>query len=257
MIRLKWGVIAGLIALVLSFTIGLISDANTFAVIMRALLFGVLFFGIGTGAWVLINTFFPDLLAAMYGKEEQDSFSDPGPGSMVDITLDNDNTSFAVPEMYKNSSNPDEIGSINDLLSGNTGAAAEKLEAAKTAKANIDQNAEDGYNDKDSEVLDEQSLVDLDALEAVSKRDGPDPDNGPQTAPVFVPRFEDETGDLGALPDLEAMSEAFSTNVFISPSEPDAFGKDFLLGKEESIRNEFSPKELAQGIKTVLTKDKL
>ena len=252
----RWGFFAGAAALVLSFIVGLFSEANMGIVILRALLFGLLFFGLGTGIWVLIHKFFPELLAAIYNEEEQDSFSSPG--SKVDITLDNNDRTFAVPEMYRNSINPDEMGNINDLLGKNTNAdlAAKEGEGEED---NVDQNKEEGYNDEQSSTFG-GGLIDLAELELTPKKSEPVPDSIPSFNPVFAPSFGGDAGDLGSLPDLDTMSAAFSTTTYNSTSaESDSFGNDFSGDREKDkpLQGDYSAEELAKGIKTVLTKDKM
>ena len=257
----RWGFFAGVAALVLSFIVGLFSEANTGTVILRALLFGLLFFGLGTGIWVLIHKFFPELLAAIYNEEEQDSFSSPG--SKVDITLDNNDRTFAVPEMYRNSINLNEMGNINDLLGKNT-SAAEDL-AAKEGEGedegeegNVDQNKEEGYNDEQSSTFG-GGLIDFAELELTPKKSAPVLDSTPSFNPVFTPSFGGENNDLGGLPDLDSMSAAFSTTTYSTSDESDSLGNDFLgdRDKDKPLQGDYSAEELAKGIKTVLTKDKM
>ena len=246
----RWGVFAGVTGFVLSFIIGIFSGANFGMVILRALLFGLLFFILGTGLWFLIHKFFPELLATIYNEEEPDSFSSPSPGSTVDITLDSNERNFAVPEMYRKSINPDEIGHINELL------AKKGLAGKDAAAGNVDQNGEEGYNNEQSSGF-EGSMIDFAALELTPKKSAPALNSNLIDKPVFIPSFGGEDNDLGGLPDLDAMSGAFSTTTYNTSAESDSLGKDLFGDKDSPMQGDYSAEQLAKGIQTVLTKDKL
>ena len=252
----RWGFFAGLAALVLSFIVGLFSEANMGIVLLRALLFCLLFFGLGTGIWILIHKFFPELLATIYNEEEPDSFS-ASPGSRVDITLDSNDRNFAVPEMYRKSINPDEMGSINDLLGKNTRADLAAKEG-EGEEGNVDQNEEEGYNYEQSNAF-AGGMIDLAELELTPKKSDPVSDSSSNFNASFTPSFGGEDNGLGGLPDLDSLSGAFSTTTHNTSAESDSLGNDFLGDREKDkpLQGDYSAEELAKGIKTVLTKDKM
>ena len=78
MFNLRWSVIAGGIAFVLSFLIGLISGTGLFSLV-RAGIFGILFFLMGSGVYWVVNMFLSELF---------DSPVRGGAGSKVDITVE-------------------------------------------------------------------------------------------------------------------------------------------------------------------------
>ena len=63
MFNIKWGIIFGGAAFLIAFVISLIfGNVLLLTALVRALIFAALFFALGTAAWVLINSFIPELL---------------------------------------------------------------------------------------------------------------------------------------------------------------------------------------------------
>ena len=86
MLNMRWSSIAGGGAFILSLLIGLISGAGVFALV-RALVFGAVFFGLAAGVYWLVNQFFSDLLT---GASPGGSAGEGLAGSQVDITVEGD-----------------------------------------------------------------------------------------------------------------------------------------------------------------------
>ncbi|MDR2923546.1 MAG: hypothetical protein LBU85_09440 [Treponema sp.] len=249
MSNFRWGGIAGVAALVLSFGIGVLSGVNIFHVILRALIFTVVFFGIGTGIWILINHNIPDLIASNDDNKEGDDTMRPG--SRVNVTLDS-NEGFAMPEMYRNSGNPDEVGNIGDLFSGAFRPASAKKE---TPFGGMDLGGEDNYTYEESGPGSQNP-------ESSGFQDTPHNSGaGPAPAPAFTPSFGDDSADWGGLPELDAMAGSFLSGGTEEPV-PDVVGpktgpeRDPRGNKSQPLKGDFDPKELAQGIRTVLSKEK-
>lgn len=255
MSSVKWGIAFAAAALVISTAVGIVSTVSAGHIILRALIFAVIFFGLGIGSRVLINNYFPELLSL----DEADGQANR---LRVDITLGNslESDSLAVPEMYNNSKDSKELGNIEDLLSGSFRVLPEE---------GIDRKREGDYNDIGGELNDEFKI--LKPVETVRYKSS-----------SFTPSIND-SDDLGALPDLGAMAMAFS-----SDSEPDysaAFGKGNesagspsggileamevpsfneaeaapqykKRGEPKPLNGDFAPKELAEGIRTILTMEK-
>ncbi|GHV95126.1 hypothetical protein AGMMS50293_14460 [Spirochaetia bacterium] len=256
MFNIKWGVVAGAVAFILSLALGILHGANVLHVILRALIFAGVFFGLGMGIWVLINNFIPELL---FTGDQEDQAPEV-PGSRVNITLDG-NRGFAAPEMYRNPDNPDEVGNIDDLMSGaiNPGAAV---------AAGMDQNEGNGYNFDKGGGADSQNQDDAGFPNVSAFDDGPDPAESAPAA-AFVPSFGGSDG-LGGLPDLDAMAGAFLTNAGeesaplaaamptpVAAASPAAEPERGYAGnKPQPLKGDFNPKELAEGLRTVLSKDK-
>ena len=257
MINFRWGIAAGAAAFIISFSLGLISGVNIFYLILRALLFLVVFFVFGVGIQALINNFIPELLLNDDEAVQQDTLSPPPAGSRVNITLDN-SAGYAIPDLYrKPSDDPDAVGNIEDLVSG----------AFNPSRQPIDQKEEDGYNYK-GESGQSSPIGDSFGFPDPAPRDeSPIAPSPARATPSFAPSFGDDTGDLGGLPDFEAMASVFSSGG--SGFDSAGLGQSFEGGestltegsrssrssKGQPLKGDFNPKELAQGIRTVLSKD--
>jgi len=200
---------------------------------------------LGFSVRLLINSFLPELLAADEESGVQLNFGQPG--SRVNITLDTAGE-YAVPELYKTASDPDELGNIEDLVSG----------IFKPSRESIDRKQEEGYNDTGGV----QNTFNPDPFQGMSAFE-----KAPAEKPVFTPAFGDDSEGsegLGGLPDLDAMAMAFSPGfgggssygggASSEAAEPER--SRYVGSKPQPLEGDFSPKELAKGISTVLSKDK-
>jgi hypothetical protein len=282
----KWGITAAIAAMIVSVGLGLLSGVGIGHVFIRALIFGLVFFGFGFGLRFMINSFFPEILFMEEETYTQESFDQPG--SRVNITLDNTGE-FAVPELYKTPGEPDELGNIEDLVSGVFRPRTDS--AQQRPSPGIDRKREESYNREESFNIgsDFQSTPDQDDMAFPDmpsfdepKVESPGAEN-PRAEkpnvekPVFTPSFGDD-GGVGGLPDLESFAMAFSGGGEFRPSPPAAsaaagnFGGTpvpdapeefeptqparYVASKPTPLKGDFNPKDLAKGISTVLSKDK-
>ena len=270
----KWGIIAAICAFVISVLVGIISGVGVFFIFIRAVIFTVVFFGVGFGIRFIINSFFPELLFPDEGSGDdaygQDEYSQPG--SRINITMDNTGE-YAVPELFR-SQNNEEMGNIDDLISGAFVSAARQSYRGEASSKGIDDNAEEGYN---------RAGVSLDAPDDLpfmgsGYSGSSDMDDVPEEKSVFTPSFGDDAG-LGGLPDLDMMARAFSPGS--GPSAPPSAASSAFMpamesvpafmseepiesapsrskkgNKPEPLKGDFNPKELAEGIRSVLSNDK-
>jgi len=258
-INLKWGLIAAISAFLISAFLGVFSGVALFHIIIRALIFAGVFFGMGFGLRFIINSFFPEILfpetAAEYTYEQ--------PGSRINITMDNTGE-YAVPELFKSTGDYQELGNIEDLISGVFSSRNKPVKGVDAVK-------EPGYNDTgDYQDLSIPEEMPYDMQESFT------PDTAPK--PAFTPSFGDDAG-LGGLPDLDMMARAFSSAYsgpqagfssappvssvstpvrsvgmpLIEDLEPSPRYKG---NKPEPLKGDFNPKELAEGLRAVLSKDK-
>ena len=255
MFNFKWGLIASAAALIISIVLGIISGVAIFHIIIRALIFAVVFFGLGIGIYMLINSFFPELLSMDEGASEQAGFDQPG--SRINITLDNAGE-YAVPELYRNSGEPQELGNIEDLVSGAFKPRIVEPSFQTEGFEGIDQKGEDDYNsmggDQDAGNQEGFKFQDLASFEETPNEN---------KAPVFTPIFGDDSAGLGGLPDLDSMAMAFSSDFGDPPvqahpqtsedEKPSQYNKG---NKPQPLKGDFDAKELAEGIRTVLKKEK-
>ena len=233
MFNIKWGIIAGITALVLAFATSLLSGHVSLLIsALRAAGFAVLFFFLATGAWSLINHFIPELLIPESAKESSaDVFTGEPSGKRVNITL-GDAADAALPGKDGNEHNIDDVENIGDLISG-------KL---KPARQHIDQSPAASYNDEAG------GFTPFSESLAAADSGGGD--------------FSMDFGSFisgGEMGELEPLSDSFQSDPVGSVSEPD---DSFLPERKVSrnkpvkIQGDFNPKEIASGIRTVLQKDK-
>jgi hypothetical protein len=249
-INVKWGIYAGVVALLLAFITSIFMGQASFTVsILRALSFAALFFVLGVGAWTLINTFIPELLfpesndaaANIFGTESSGLQSpDSGSyGSRVNITL-GDSSDAALPD--SSVSDSDEVGNIADLVSG----AVDPAEEAKR-KRGLDEINENSYTDTGE-----------DAVPSLSGFAEPPP---AEEGGGFTMNFDSfALGGGGGLGGLEPFGDSFS---FQGNSGRTAIEEDVSLperkvtgNKPMALEGDFNPKDIAAGIRTVLETDK-
>jgi len=266
----RWGVIAAIAAFFISICLGLLSGVSVFNVFLRAFIFTAVFFGFGFCLHFIMNGFFPELL---YGGDEpavQDAFvAEAAP--RISITLDSTGE-YAVPELYKTPGGENELGNIEDLISGYFKPRVD--ETAESRPAGIDQMEKAGYNISGSFQNLQDETMDFDDVDSTVL------DKAPAEKPVFTPSLGDDTG-LGGLPDLDVMAMAFSGSGGPQPSgsfspasagasfgasdeafQPDSMedvpvlSSHYTGNKPQPLEGDFDAKSLAEGIRTVLSKDK-
>jgi len=241
-VNIRWGFIAGIAAFIISLAIGLIAGVNILHIFLRALMFLAVFFGIGFGLRFIIASFLPELL---YNDDEPSPQSESEySGRRVDITV-GASSEYAVPNT--NSSNENELGNIEDLISG----------IIKPKSGAIDRDIKDEYNYDGVGLQSGFSANDMEFSDykPFSGNTG--------EKPLFTPSFA-ESG-LSGLPDLDAMASVFSGgSSFVPGKEPveEYTAADpvrtgpLSKNKPQQLKGDFDAKELAKGISTVLSKDK-
>ena len=278
MSSVRWGAITGITACFLSVFLGVLFDVRIFHIILRGFIFGTVFFGFGFGLRVVINSFFPELL---YNDDESITQDQGQIGSQINITLDSAGE-YAVPELFKNDGDQQEMGNIEELIAGifrPGGASESRTSAPKPSFSPIDAMREAGYNNVGGGQDDLQDL-------SVFQRPSAESQSAAQQQ--FTPAFGDgDDSGLGGLPDLDMMARAFSSasggssaaESMPSPSfEPmppppsmssmssmpmmaeidsvvESARAPLSSNKPQALEGDFDPKSLAEGIRTVLSKD--
>jgi len=284
----KWGLIAAVSALVISLLTGILSGVGAGFIILRALIFAVVFFGIGFGVRFVINSYFPDFFLVGGGADDYQQTDSEQAESRINITLDNTGE-YAVPELFKTPDDPREMGNIDDLLSGAFRARSSSDGFSAYGKG-LDGGKEEGYNitgaGSDFSYGEPGLSTQFPSEEIPYLESDPQEssnDSAPAARAVFTPSFGDG-GGLGGLPDLDMMAKAFSSfgagpssghsapagastagsapqdmafmpadmEEAVAPSAP----RQNKGNKPEPMKGDFSPKELAEGIRSVLSKDK-
>jgi len=253
-INVKWGLYAAAAALVLSFLTGiLVGRAGFSTAILRALAFAALFFALGVGVQTLINTFMPELLfpegkdaaANIFGTELPDSQNQDSQsyGSQVNITLGDSEpmgaaSAAALPE--GEGTDADKVGNIADLISGAVDPAAE----AKKQKG-LDEIGENSYTGMGEDIAS--------SLKSFAEPSPTDEGGG------FSMNFDTFTMG-GGIAGLDAFGDSFSVPADSSGSIKQ--GDEILPerkvtgNKPMALEGDFSPKDIAAGIRSVLDTEK-
>jgi hypothetical protein len=286
---------AAIFGMVVSLLLGLVSGVGFGLVIVRALVFGAVFFGLGFALYFIVNTYFPELL---YLTEDTGTpQTDEETGGHISIAMDSMGE-YAVPELFNKQGDPNEIGNIEDLISGvfsPGGGSRVSAESSQHAYPNVnfsmdaeeglDLNKETSYND--SNKFGDASFGDLGDIDSggfneTSAFETPPAAEKPQAfQPQFTPSIGDDDSGLGGLPDLDMMAMAFSnfsdhqtssmassaptpastptptpsmgSVSSVDESEPDR--SQYKGNKPQALQGDFQPQAIAQGIRTVLSKD--
>ncbi|MCL2192761.1 MAG: hypothetical protein FWB78_05125 [Treponema sp.] len=254
MFNVKWGLFPAGAAFLLAFISSLLlGQVGLGLALLRAVIFAVLFFGIGCGAWVLISTYVPELLFFEGNKEtgdgvfhaEMPATASPGSptGSNINITLGDAEDSSLPAALPGDSYGIDGIGNIADLVS----KAIDPMEKV----GDIDQASANNYT---SELGD---------FDFASTMDDP---------------IKPETAEIAGLGDFSSFFDGLTANDATGDAD-DSFTDFFQTlsnssrpaGSEEipkmerrttetkataEIKGDFSPKEIAAGLRTVLAKEK-
>jgi len=249
-INIKWGIYTSAAAFILAFLISIIIGQASFAIaILRALCFAALFFALATGAWILINSFMPELLfpegndAAnnIFGTEPQGSQGSESSdyGSHINITLGDgaslgDAADAALPD--NDGTDVDNVGNIADLVS----EAPEK-------PVGLDEFSGNSYNNSAGDSA-------ASFAEPLSAADGGGGDGG-------LPMNFDSFAMGGAIAGLEPFGDSFSLPHDaggIIKDDDDVFIPERKVAgnKPVELEGDFNPKDIALGIRTVLENDK-
>lgn len=256
MFNLKWAVFPAGAAFLLAFLMSLIfGQVGLVIALLRAFIFAIMFFGIGCGAWVLINTYLPDLLLLEGKNASEDGvfptdFSAESPtGSKVDITLGDSEEPASPAALPGDSYGIDGIGNISDLVSKAMNPAEQP--------GDIDQAPSNNYN---SELGDMDFATMSDVPGGLANSD------------------DTSTADSGGLGDFSSFFDGLTGQGASGGDSDDSLtdlfqtfsGGGAPAGSEESpkverkaresnpveMKGDFSPKEIAAGIRTVLAKEK-
>jgi hypothetical protein len=267
-VDLKIGGIAAAVAFGLSFLIGLVSRSTMPYLLIWPLIFAAIFFVLVIAAKFLFGQFLPELL-------EDDSSSNAGlfPGSVVNIMEGDANSdefssdaqgSGGSPWQSPNAARPDDsdksIGDITTLAEVVARNKSVYKEATAGASDGLDQNMENGYTALGELDKFSQSLP---PVETAASGAAADPPAHAAAKPAKMPKPRSQalySDSDDTLPDLDSMAGVFtSSSAEEEPetanySEPDRKTKS--ANRDQSLEGDFSPEDIAKGIRTVLKKDK-
>ena len=216
------GIAAGA-AFILSVLIGLFSGSGLLIILLRALIFAVVFFGLTCLIFWIIAQFVPELLNA---GEDDLGFSLSG--SRVDISVGDGNITGAFPS--------DGSESVDDI-------AGRPSAPVKVMSQGLDQGGNAGYNAEGEELGELEDAGDELSLGANS---------GGRS---------ERAGSGDALPEIDGMTDTIPGSAAdtentgeggLDSSEP---RRPKSSSRKSEMAGDFNPKELAQAIQTVLKKD--
>jgi hypothetical protein len=222
LLNFKAGGIAAGAAFALSVLIGLVSGTSFLVLLLRALFFGALFFGLSCLIFWLLGQYVPELL-----NGPEDDLDIPAPGSMVNIR--EGPLAGAFPQ--DSSESVDDIGGRPSLRAR--------------------QNSQDP-------LLDQEEKVDYTDTQDLSGGLGSLSSGGFAGSSPGAPA----SSGAEAFPDMDGLSETFTPQPggfdagAVSFDTPEPGRPRSSLGSgSAALKGDFNPKELAQAIQTVLKKD--
>ena len=218
MFNFKISGIVGGAAFILSLVIGFLSGAGLLVVLIRALMFALVFFGLTCLIFWLVAQFLPELLN---GPEDDLGFG--APGSRVDISVDSPITGAF----------PRDNSEVVDDIAG---------KPSTPVSLPLDQGRNTRYN-KDGDSLDDGEFADPKSFGSAGL------DSGADSGMAKAEALPDMDGLVEASPDNTAGEIEADTSVFDEPRRP------ISSSKKPAMAGDFDAKELAQGIRTVLKKD--
>lgn len=236
------GIIAGA-AFILSLLIAFASGSRMPMLILKPLLFAVLFFVIPGLVRMLAEHFLPELTEEGGYSGGESEFL---PGSRVNI-MEGDAEEVAqtlnVPAFMaaRQDDSEETLGNISDLMKGVSLSRA----AVGENPAGMDQNTENGYT----------KAGELGELPAAD-------DTSPRRTPAPSSAYPFETGDL--LPDLDSMAGVFASGSSPREAAPETTEYSVSAPRKRPSQNskaqawagDFNAKDIAAGLRTVLSKDK-
>jgi len=280
--NLKWGITAAIFAFVVSVFLGIIFEVAVIHIFLRTIIFTVVFFGLGFGLRLIINNYLPEVFSEEVGDEAYGHSRAEHETNQAAAGIILDNTGeYAVPELFKTPGDPEQMGNIEDLISGISNFRGSASPHAQSK--GIDVGTEAGYNSPREDfslgLPDEIPFADDEYQESGYQEDADE--DALQERQVFTPAFGNDGDGMGGLPDLDMMARAFSfggggapaqgpaasaapppsasafvPTVISEPMMPEAPSSSPYKGnKPEPMKGDFKPKELAEGIRAVLSKD--
>ena len=250
MINLRIGGIIAGAAFFLSFLICLISQVPMPMLVLRPVFFAFIFFVISGTVNILVGHFLPELL------EDRAEDPIPMPGSRINISEADTGLSQGIVPDFSNISSADakspilgaqpddsddDLGDISNLLN----KMEDPSSTAAETKKGMDQNAQAGYNN-------------IGALEAVE----PEAAASPAKPAVQSNGKAGASGSDDLLPDFDSMAGAFMYSSSEEEPDTDDYSVSAPSPKSSSSKNapawteDFNAKDMAEGLRTILKKDK-
>ena len=285
MINLKVSGIIAITAFFLSFVIGLASRTAMPMLLVRAIVFAVLFFVLTAMIHFMVSRFLPELLAADSANNNDIDFLMPGSqvnimeGDSAEPSSQGDNSSSPSVPLFMGAQADDTEEGLCDIsdLSKTTPASAPGGGIQSIGLAGMDQNAQDGYNEEGNlEELPESDQftpweppristgASLGTNASVPEKTpgspafGETPVSSKSRAPIMDAA---DTDSEDFFPDLDSMAGAFIPTPTSEGSETSEYSgssssRRSRRNKDAGWAEDFNAKDMAAGLRTVLNKEK-
>ena len=249
------GIAAGA-AFFLSFLIGLVSGTSMPQLFVRAVIFGVVFFVLAGAIRFLVGRFLPELLPR---RRAEDS-AEFAPGSRLDITDEDPGTAQGTAsssQVFMGAQADDShegLGHIDDLLKKDS-------LSPQVPEAGMDQNMQDGYNESSGteESPQPDAFVPWEPLLGASNSAPAAEENPAGSVGAAAPVTNSDSADF--FPDLDSMAGAFMPASAKGEQDTVEYSGSFSSKQSRSNKapawsGDYSAKDMASGLKTVLNKGK-
>ena len=258
----------------LSFLLGLISGTSMPMLLVKPVIFALVFFIISGLIGFLVNHFLPELL----DESVQDEDKGLSPGSRIDI-IEGDSSDVPLSFTRANSpalgAQPDDsdngLGNISDLLNKSAAPQDSGGGAYRGSFAGLDQKAQDSYTRE--EGMEAFSVMgSFSPLEPASPSGTMSPAETPSPRETLSPAqtasrmgvYSDDVGSdsTDVLPDLDSMAGAFLPASVEEESDATEYSvstpsqKPSSRAKGPGWAGDFKAKDMAAGLRTILSKEK-
>jgi hypothetical protein len=241
------GIAAGL-AFILSFLLGIAGGASFPTLLLKPLIFAILFFIIAGLAYFLVSHFLPELMDETWEPETEEDV----PGSRVNIT-EEEPSAQAFYAAAKADDSEDNLGNISDLI-GTDEESGGGL-SNNRPEMGMDQQGKDQYTRRESGAS-------VDAQAGFGMEGASRPAEGIGRAAGTFPASVSGGDPVDVLPDLDSLAGAFlpgsgedaaDTTEYSTSAAPAK--RPSASSKGQKMEGDFNPKELAAGIRTILKKE--
>jgi hypothetical protein len=234
---LRASLIASGVAAVLSLLVGVISGVDFLPLVLRALVGGLFFGAIVFGALFLLRRFLPEA----FGAEAEEAQPGQIVGGNVDIVLPGD-----LPPSPEGQAEAEE--DLESVVQPPMPRRARRP-AAVVAEA-------------DDDEVEEALAEEVSPYASDSLLDGPPADEDEDAAVAAAAaaaslpmRTSEGLDDLDVLPDLESLSDGFSSSPEADGTPVHEYGETERRPREGGSRGDADPAVLAQAVRTLLKRD--
>ncbi len=262
MIRWNMAIYAGIGAFVLSFLVGIISGNPFFTILLRAILFGAIFCGLGAAASYLLNRFTPELFNPEEHAQEQDETREnidivlpeetPGIGESLIEEGEDSEAALELENAEENREQDREFLS-DDVTSSaeDEQPEAEQDEYPDVIREEIPAAAEPESQEQEQEQEPEEPLMTSDTETEMQEDDVA---TGPHEQPAENLRQGIKDDEIDELPDMGVLENSFLVLKNDDSRESKAFPEVHTRKGKPDIKNQ-DPQVYAQAVRTIIKRD--